>query len=101
MEVGDRYFSQPNVNLRPGGTLTYSFKGNETHNVTLANGPMGIGSENSGGAWSDAGAFSNQDIAQTFTRAGTYRLFCTWHPVQMQQRVVVASPKKKKKKKRG
>jgi plastocyanin len=101
IQVGDRFFSQPNVTLRRGGTLNYAFGGNETHNVTLANGPQGIGTPNSGGAWTDfgfPGSGANGSAPQTFTRAGTYRLFCTWHPVQMHQRVVVKNPKKKRKK---
>ena len=44
--VGDRFFSEGNINLLTGSTLNYSFGGNEEHNVTLANGPMGIGSVN-------------------------------------------------------
>lgn len=90
--VGDRFFSEPNVKIAPGTTLTYNFAGNEAHNVTLANGPEGFGSEN---------LTAGNTYSQTFTRAGTYRLFCAWHPVQMHERVVVQNPKKKKKKKKG
>lgn len=88
--VGDRFFSEPNVKVTPGTTLRYAFTGNELHNLTLANGPLGIGSPdmNGGGVYS-----------QTFTRPGTYRFFCGLHPVQMSERVVVEAPKKKKPKK--
>ena len=44
MTVGDRYFGDPNVVKPQGATLNYQFLGSEEHNVTLANGPMGIGS---------------------------------------------------------
>jgi plastocyanin len=90
--VGDRFFSEPNVKVTPGTTLKYRFTGSELHNLTLANGPLGIGSPdmNGGGTYS-----------QTFTRPGTYRFFCGLHPVKMTERVVVEYPKKKKKPKKA
>jgi plastocyanin len=90
--VGDRFFSERNVRVTPGTTINYRFAGGELHNLTLANGPLGIGSPdmNNGGTYS-----------QTFSRAGTYRFFCGLHPVQMSQRVVAEFPKKKKPKKPG
>jgi len=92
VRVGDRFFSEPNVRTTPGTTLRYQFDSNDLHNLTLANGPQGIGSPdmNAGGVYS-----------QTFTRPGTYRFFCGLHPVQMSQRVIVESPKKKKKPKKA
>jgi hypothetical protein len=95
--VGDRFFSEPNVKVKPGTTLNYDFTGGtflDPHNLTLANGPLGIGSPD---------AFGGQVYQQRFDRTGTYRFFCGLHPVQMTQRVVVEKPKpkpKKKKKKR-
>jgi plastocyanin len=88
--VGDRFFGAPNLRVRQGSWITWQFNGAELHNVTLANGPLGIGSDNL-----DAG----RSFTQKFGRPGTYRLFCALHPVQMQERVVV-TPKKKSKKKR-
>ena len=89
--VGDRFFSEPNVKITPGTTLNYSFTGNEQHNLTLANGPLGIGSPDANGGYV---------YSQKFDRPGTYRFFCGLHPVQMTERVVVENPKKKKKKKK-
>jgi plastocyanin len=100
--VGDRFFSEKNVEITPGTTLNYNFAGTEAHNLTLANGPLGIGSPNYGPGYEPNGTYS-----QTFSRPGTYRFFCGLHPVQMSQRVVVDDPdppakkKKKKKKKKG
>ena len=78
--VGDRFFARPNIEVRKGAEVEWDFKGGELHNVTLANGPVAIGSP-------------NLDDDRTFTRRmsrkGTYRLFCALHPVQMQERVVV------------
>ena len=90
--VGTRFFSEPNLTVKPGTTLNYHIAGGESHNVTLANGPEGFGSPTTFG--------SPADFSQTFTRAGTYRLFCAWHPVQMHERVVVENPKPKKHKKK-
>ena len=85
VEVKDRFFGKPNVRLNKGDKLTYLFAGTELHNVTLANGPLGIGSDNLNG---------NRAFTQKFTRTGTYRMFCGLHPVQMSQRVVVKKKKK-------
>ena len=89
IDVGDRYFSEGNVRIRRGSTLNYRFVGNELHNLTIANGPLGIGSPDARG-----GAV----YSQRFDRPGTYRFFCGLHPVQMTERVVVEDPKPKKKK---
>ena len=89
--VGDRFFSEPNVKVKAGTTINYAFTGNEQHNLTLANGPLGIGSPDA----NDGYVYS-----QKFDRPGTYRFFCGLHPVQMTERVVVENPKKKKKKKK-
>jgi plastocyanin len=88
--VGDRFFGAPNLKVKRGAFLTWQFNGDELHNVTLANGPLGIGTDNL-----DAG----RSFTQKFSRPGTYRFFCALHPTQMQERVVV-SPKKKKHKRR-
>jgi plastocyanin len=78
--VDDRFFSRRNVRIRRGQKLDYVFSGNELHNLTLANGPVGIGSPNLDGS---------RVFTRKFGRRGTYRFFCGLHPVQMQQRVVV------------
>lgn len=78
--VGDRFFSEPNVEVEKGAEVEWDFKGSELHNVTLANGPVAIGSPN----LNDERTFSER-----FKKKGTYRLFCALHPVQMSERVVV------------
>jgi plastocyanin len=88
ISVGDRFFGAPNLRVRQGSWVTWQFNGAELHNLTLANGPLGIGT-------------GNLDAGRTFTekldRAGTYRFFCALHPVQMQERVIVTAKKKNKK----
>ncbi|MDP9189116.1 MAG: hypothetical protein M3O25_07695 [Actinomycetota bacterium] len=87
--VGDRFFKQPNVRIYPKKGLRWQFDGNELHNITLANGPAGIASDNL-----DRG----RRFWAHFPKKGTYNFFCSLHPVQMHERVVVKSNKKKKKK---
>ena len=89
--VGDRFFGAGNLRVKQGSFVTWQFAGQELHNVTLANGPEGIGSDNLDGS---------RTFTQKFTRPGTYRLFCALHPVQMQERIVVTPKKKKKHKKK-
>ena len=76
--------------MERGSTLTWQFGGQELHNLTLANGPLGIGSDNLDG---------DRTYTEKFNRPYTYRFFCALHPVQMQERVVVTGKKKKHKKK--
>jgi plastocyanin len=91
--VGDRFFGVPNVRVRQGSWITWQFNGANLHNLTLANGPLGIGTDNLDGG---------RTFTQKFDRPGTYRFFCALHPVQMQERVIVTPKKKKKKhKKKG
>jgi plastocyanin len=90
-QVRDRFFGRRNVEIKRGATLNWQFSGNELHNLTLANGPVGIGSDNL-----DQGRI----FSKRFGRPGTYRFFCALHPVQMTQRVVVKGKKKKAKRKR-
>ncbi len=87
--VGDRYFGAPNLRVRKGSFLTWQFNGKELHNVTLANGPLGIGTDNLDGG---------RTFTEKLNRPGTYRFFCALHPVQMQERVIVTAKKKHKKK---
>jgi len=73
-------FSRRNITLKRGSRLTWRFQdGSTIHNVTLASGPRGFGSDNL-----DRGTFS-----QRFTRRGTYRVFCALHPVAMTESIVV------------
>jgi plastocyanin len=85
IQVGDRFFSRRNVRITRGQSLDWQFNGAELHNLTLANGPVGIASPNLNG---------NRDFGVRFTRPGTYRFFCALHPVQMTERVVVKKKRK-------
>jgi plastocyanin len=74
ISVGDLFFKRPNVSVRAGSRLTWSFEGDTLHNVTLANGPRGFSSPN----LSDGRTYSRR-----LSVPGTYQLFCGLHPVDM------------------
>jgi plastocyanin len=83
INVGDHFFGPPNVSLPTGSLLNWKFGPSTLHNVTLANGPRGFSSPN----LSDGRQFKFR-----FRKAGTYRIFCALHPVQMAETVVVHKP---------
>ena len=80
IEVSRFRFGRPLISVPAGSTLRWTFPDKTLHNVTLATGPLGFASLNLG-----AGA----GFTQRLKRRGTYRLFCSLHPVQMQQVVKV------------
>ena len=84
--IEGREFTKPNLQLTKGSKLNWRFDGPEVHNITLANGPVGIGSPN----LNDERIFSKK-----LRRPGTYRFFCALHPVQMTERVEVVKKRKK------
>jgi plastocyanin len=76
-------FGTRNVLLKKGAKLRWKFLDtgqSGLHNVTLANGPEAIGTDNLN---------DGRTAAFRFRRKGTYRLFCALHPVLMSERVVV------------
>ncbi len=80
LSVGDVFYTRRNISIAQGGSVTWAFGSVLQHDVTVADGPRGFNSD-----WMKAG--------QTFTRRfdvpGTYKLFCSLHPVQMTQLIKV------------
>ena len=62
-----------------GTTFTWRFLGQFQHDVTVVGGPEGFSAP-----WSLTGVFTHR-----FTKAGTYRLFCSLHPAKMVQQITV------------
>jgi plastocyanin len=78
--VGDYRFGVGRVRVKPGTTFTWRFLGSVSHNVTLANGPIGFSSPSlRGGA----------TFSYRFARRGVYQLVCSLHPVAMTEIVTV------------
>lgn len=73
-------FNHRKIKLRRGASITWRFEDPFLHDVTSASGPSAIGSQplKDGAIW-----------RQRFNRPGTYRLYCTLHPLDMQQIVEV------------
>ena len=87
IEVGDRFFSKPNVSIAQGSLLRWSFASSELHNVTVANGPRGFASDNLDG---------RREYRTRLRAPGTYRLFCALHPVDMTQTIKVVKKRKRR-----
>jgi hypothetical protein len=80
VSVVDTAFRAGNISVPRGASVRWTFSGAQRHNVTLASGPEGFSSDRLSGG---------DSYERTFTKPGTYRLFCELHPVGMIQRVVV------------
>ena len=76
----DFAFSHPNLSVARGATVRWSFEDAELHDVTLASGPRGFSSPHHN---------NGVTFARTLNVPGTYRLFCSLHPVAMTERIVV------------
>lgn len=73
-------FSRANVELPQGAKLAWKFDDEELHDVTLASGPRGFSSPHLN---------DGRKYSRTFGTKGTYRVFCSLHPVRMTQTVRV------------
>jgi plastocyanin len=80
--VADGSFNRRNISLGVGGLVRWRVRDRGLHDVTLANGPVGFASR-----WLRRG----QSYRRRFARPGTYRLFCSLHPIDMTQVVSVRS----------
>ena len=78
--VRDYSFANQKVVIPAGSTFTWSFRGPQEHDVTLANGPVGFSSDYQG----PGGTFRYR-----FKRPGTYNVMCSLHPSRMSMRVRV------------
>ena len=76
LRVDDLAYRVRNLSVPLGATVRWRFRGRSYHDVTLANGPVGFASR-----WSLRGA----TFSRRFTKPGTYRLFCSLHPIAMTQ----------------
>ena len=82
VRVDDLAYRVRNLSIPLDATVRWHFHGSAYHDVTLANGPVGFASR-----WSLKG----DTFSQRFTEPGTYRLFCSLHPIAMTQVIDVAA----------
>ena len=90
VETRDSFFEPANAVVRQGKRLRWRFWGDTLHTVTLASGPRGFASPN----LSDGRTYEHR-----FTKPGTYRLYCSLHPVEMTGTVKVL-PKRRRRARR-
>ena len=74
------HFNHQKVVIDRGRAVRWRFGDPFVHDVTTANGPTAFGSQHlkNGEGWH-----------LRFTRPGTYRVYCTLHPVDMHQIIIV------------
>jgi Stress up-regulated Nod 19 len=82
VRVGAGSYSVRRLSIAMGGRVRWRFRDRGLHDVTLASGPVGFASR-----WKRRG----ESYARRFNVPGTYRLFCSLHPVAMNQVVDVRS----------
>ncbi len=87
VRIKDYSFSRRNLAVPRGATVDWSFEDDDLHDVTLASGPRGFSSPHQG----KGGSFE-----ETFDTPGTYKLFCSLHPVAMTERIVVGRRRAKR-----
>lgn len=76
-------FSVRNVQITQGAAIRWRSRDRGFHDVTVASGPFGFAS-----FWLRRG----ESFEHRFDRAGTYRLYCSLHPIDMTQAVEVRQP---------
>ncbi len=80
VDINNFAFSQRNLSVPRGATVTWAFNDTVAHDVTLASGPYGFSSSDLKGG---------KTYSLKLDRPGTYKIFCALHPVQMTQVVQV------------
>lgn len=83
VKVGDNYFVRssgvPTVTVKRGTTVTWVWRGQAPHNVTVTKGPKKFASK----------TISKGSYKATPHTPGTYAIICTLHLPQMKMRLVV------------
>jgi plastocyanin len=79
-------FSKTNLSIPIGSSIVWRFDDRARHAVTLANGPLGFGSN----------FFRRGErYKQRFTRPGVHQIYCQLHPVTMHEIVKVRRKKRR------
>jgi plastocyanin len=82
VRLGDNFFSPTAKTVNSGTKVRFKWTGNRRHNVTKASGPgRGFSSKTT--------KSDGVNFAKTFTRSGTYRMYCTIHPTEMRLKITV------------
>jgi plastocyanin len=73
IKIGDDYFvrdgSSPTITVKRNTRVTWLWRGDSAHNVTVSRGPVKFKSK----------TMTEGSYAKTMTRRGTYAIYCTVH----------------------
>jgi len=83
--IHDNYFGPAKESIKVGDTVKWKWPDDtgDTHNVKLEKGPKGVKKFKSP-SYTVAGVYK-----QKFTKAGTYKIICTFHPDSMKMTITV------------
>ncbi len=70
VKLGDNFFSPTKLSVPAGTTVTWTWTGSATHNVTVVKGPQKFHSKDQA-----SGTYRHK-----MTKTGTYQVVCTFHP---------------------
>jgi plastocyanin len=70
VSLGDNFFKPTKLTVTAGTIVTFTWTGSATHNVKVTSGPEKFKSPNQ----------SSGTYTHTFTKTGTYKIVCTFHP---------------------
>jgi plastocyanin len=79
VRVGDNYFSPSSLTVARGTRVTWSFSGDDAHNVTVTKGPVRFRSPTR-----SSGTYSRR-----MRKPGTYRIVCSIHAGKQRMRLTV------------
>jgi plastocyanin len=83
VSLGDNFFKPTTLTVTQGTTVTFTWTGANTHNVTVVSGPVKFHSSDQA-----SGSYSH-----TMTKPGTYKVVCTFHPGMVLTLKVKKAPK--------
>jgi plastocyanin len=83
VKLGDNFFSPTKLTVTAGTTVTWTWAGSATHNVTVVKGPKKFHSPDQ----------ASGTYKQRLTRTGTYQIVCTFHPGMTMTLKVTKAPK--------
>ena len=83
VKLGDNFFQPTKLTVAAGTTVTWTWIGSATHNVTVVKGPQKFHSSDQA-----SGTYTRK-----MTKAGTYQIVCTFHPGMTMTLKVTKAPK--------
>jgi plastocyanin len=83
VKLGDNFFQPTKLTVTAGTTVTWTWTGSATHNVTVVKGPQKFHSKDQA-----SGTYTRK-----LTKTGTYQIVCTFHPGMTMTLRVIKAPR--------